>query len=102
MQRSIWECQCECGGTAQVDLSALQSGRTRSCGCLEAAGIRRHAENISVAVRDPQGRTYPSQQAAADARGVSHQRIHQLVNASRSGWERMVSDSDAPTSMHQT
>ena len=30
-----WECRCDCGGTAIVGQTALQSGHTRSCGCLQ-------------------------------------------------------------------
>lgn len=30
----IWECWCDCGGTAFVTTSNLVSGNTKSCGCL--------------------------------------------------------------------
>ena len=32
------ECQCICGNKTTVPVSALKSGKTRSCGCLEAEG----------------------------------------------------------------
>ncbi len=32
--RSVWLCDCKCGGTAEVTISALRKGDTRSCGCL--------------------------------------------------------------------
>ena len=32
--QSRWLCQCDCGGTAIVNLSNLQSGATKSCGCM--------------------------------------------------------------------
>lgn len=32
--RSVWLCTCSCGGTAEVTISALRKGDTRSCGCL--------------------------------------------------------------------
>lgn len=37
-----WTCACACGGTKDVDGSALRSGRTKSCGCLikEAVAAR--------------------------------------------------------------
>ena len=37
-----WQCVCDCGGTAVVETYRLQSGNTRSCGCLhrEAAAER--------------------------------------------------------------
>lgn len=30
----IWECQCECGNIAYVSTNHLQTGNTKSCGCL--------------------------------------------------------------------
>ena len=33
--RARWLCQCSCGNTTTVDLCALQSGATQSCGCLQ-------------------------------------------------------------------
>lgn len=32
----LWECLCECGGTALTTSSKLKSGHTRSCGCILA------------------------------------------------------------------
>lgn len=32
--RAIWNCQCDCGGTAVVTGASLRSGNTKSCGCL--------------------------------------------------------------------
>jgi hypothetical protein len=32
--RAVWSCTCKCGGTAEVTVSALRKGDTRSCGCL--------------------------------------------------------------------
>ena len=31
---SLWECLCQCGGKAKVSGSGLNSGSTKSCGCL--------------------------------------------------------------------
>lgn len=31
---AIWECKCSCGNTILVSQGQLQSGRTKSCGCL--------------------------------------------------------------------
>lgn len=31
-----WECQCDCGNTTVVGQTLLQSGKTKSCGCLQA------------------------------------------------------------------
>jgi hypothetical protein len=32
---ALWECECECGGTAIADSLKLRTGHTRSCGCLK-------------------------------------------------------------------
>lgn len=31
----VWRCRCDCGGTADVVVSCLGRGNTRSCGCLQ-------------------------------------------------------------------
>ncbi len=32
--RAVWLCDCKCGAQAEVTISALRKGFTRSCGCL--------------------------------------------------------------------
>lgn len=32
--RALWRCSCECGGECIVSSNCLQSGQTKSCGCL--------------------------------------------------------------------
>lgn len=32
-KHSIWSCKCDCGKTVDVDITALMSGNTKSCGC---------------------------------------------------------------------
>ena len=39
-RRVYWRCQCDCGRTTLVVADKLSSGKTRSCGCLMADGIR--------------------------------------------------------------
>lgn len=34
-QKSVWRCQCDCGNTVGVVAGSLNSGNTRSCGCLK-------------------------------------------------------------------
>lgn len=34
-KRSMWLCRCECGESCEVGISKLQSGWTKSCGCLQ-------------------------------------------------------------------
>ena len=35
-----WRCRCDCGNETVVGQTLLQSGKTRSCGCLQKAQIR--------------------------------------------------------------
>lgn len=39
--RSVWLCQCECGGTVSVVATSLRKGGTKSCGCLKLAQMER-------------------------------------------------------------
>ena len=38
-KHSVWECRCDCGQKTKVQLNALRTGRTKSCGCLKLAGV---------------------------------------------------------------
>lgn len=40
-----WKCLCDCGRETVVGQTLLQSGKTKSCGCLQAASI---AENLKL------------------------------------------------------
>ena len=48
-QRRRWECACACGNTTNVPTTALQSGNTRSCGCLFRDVARERARLLSEA-----------------------------------------------------
>ena len=37
----LWLCRCDCGKDVEVSLHGLTSGKTRSCGCLQAEAWRR-------------------------------------------------------------
>lgn len=43
---SIWLCQCSCGNTAKVRTSALNSGKTKSCGCLRGENTKGNTRNM--------------------------------------------------------
>lgn len=46
-----WQCKCDCGNTTVVGQTLLQSGKTRSCGCIQNAVIydnMRFVEGTSV------------------------------------------------------
>lgn len=36
--RVLWECVCDCGNTKKVSTISLQSGNTKSCGCMRSYG----------------------------------------------------------------
>jgi hypothetical protein len=55
--QALWELRCDCGKTATKIASAVRIGRTRSCGCLKAAGNRR-THGMRVSSDGKQGRTY--------------------------------------------
>ena len=38
----LWLCECDCGNTTELIGRALQSGNTRSCGCLHLEAARTH------------------------------------------------------------
>lgn len=38
--QSCWECQCDCGSVVRVSRRCLQSGHTKSCGCLLPEWLR--------------------------------------------------------------
>ena len=48
-----WKCRCDCGKVTVVGQTLLQSGKTKSCGCLQAASIMENlklCEGTSVAI----------------------------------------------------
>lgn len=42
--RALWKCECSCGGTCIVSGDTLNSGKTRSCGCLRQEASRRQGK----------------------------------------------------------
>ncbi len=44
----VWLCQCECGNTKEIIVSALTSGNTRSCGCLRNRPCRLYGDQAIV------------------------------------------------------
>jgi hypothetical protein len=46
-----WRCRCECGAETQVSTSKLNSGNTRSCGCLFTDMARERARLLCEANR---------------------------------------------------
>lgn len=42
-----WRCMCECGNETVVDISALTSGNTKSCGCGKYDGLKKYNDSQS-------------------------------------------------------
>lgn len=54
-----WECQCDCGKTTVVGQTLLQSGKTKSCGCLQSKIVTENMKFIdgtSVTMLENTGR----------------------------------------------
>lgn len=45
--RTYWFCECECGKTVPIRGDLLESGNTRSCGCLLIDSVTRHGHSNS-------------------------------------------------------
>lgn len=56
--KQMWDCICDCGEHSICSLSALQTGRKKSCGCLrkEKASARRFKHGCSQGCQGNQGR----------------------------------------------
>ena len=39
---SLWKCKCDCGNEKIIKIGSLQSGATKSCGCLRLEKVRTH------------------------------------------------------------
>ena len=39
---AIWLCDCDCGNTTEVSTKKLNSGNTKSCGCLQSEAHTTH------------------------------------------------------------
>jgi len=49
--KRLWECACDCGKTSRLLKRALQSGNTRSCGCLIGDTARTHGQSRTALYR---------------------------------------------------
>lgn len=55
-RQRVWRCLCECGNTTQVTTGSLNSGNTKSCGCLQkeasARTGKRNAKKVGEYLSD--------------------------------------------------
>lgn len=54
---SKWECLCECGNFTEVRTSALNNGKTKSCGCLRGENTKNNSRQ-SHPKKDLTGKTF--------------------------------------------
>lgn len=52
---SLWKCKCDCGNEKIIKTGSLQSGTTKSCGCLRLDKIRTHNKSNTRIYRIWQG-----------------------------------------------
>lgn len=50
-KRRMWKCLCDCGNGCEVDASKLNTGHTKSCGCLHREAISTHRSTYSPEYR---------------------------------------------------
>jgi hypothetical protein len=60
---AMWLCQCECGKSAIIRGSALTTGNTRSCGCLQKEAMRQGSHGQSRGEKGSGTPTYRSWQS---------------------------------------
>ena len=58
IEKSFWHCWCDCGCDAVVKTDALNSGKTRSCGCLIADTMRRRSLRHGHGTRKNRSKAY--------------------------------------------
>ena len=77
----LWLCDCECGNRKTVPGSALRSGKTLSCGCLQA-------ENARI-----MGLSHLGKESPAKTHGLSKTRIYKI-------WSGMIQRCNNPKREH--
>lgn len=87
----LWECECECGKTANVRGNDLRTSNTRSCGCLNVEAMREEGkknvgailetmvENTNIAILNDK----PTKRNKSGVKGV-------FWNKARGKWEARI------------
>lgn len=55
-KKYVWECRCDCGGTALIRIDSLTTGNTASCGCIATKTRRESALKLTAKQR---GKNHP-------------------------------------------
>lgn len=66
----LWECRCDCGNTALVQMDSLTSGTTRSCGCLNEDKLEKMREAAGYVEGTQLSRIRNIRPTAANSSGV--------------------------------
>lgn len=61
---AVWWCKCECGTERPVKATSLQTGRSRSCGCLHKEVVGAHARTRLRTVNTKHGKSRSREYAA--------------------------------------
>lgn len=69
-----WLCECECGGTAEVNSYTLTSGHTQSCGCLRSESVSKFEVFISNILND-NNVYYHKEFGFDDCKGVGNKKL---------------------------
>lgn len=69
-----WLCECECGGTAEVNSHTLTSGHTQSCGCLRSESVSKFEMFISK-ILDNNDIYYHREFGFDDCKGVGNKKL---------------------------
>lgn len=78
--KRLWECRCDCGGTAFAPSSDLNSGHTTSCGCNVSQHMKRVVTN-----------------RIANGENVRHGHCVEGFSATYQAWRNMINRCELPS-----
>jgi len=78
-QHRVWECICSCGKIKNIDTGSLNSGHTKSCGCLNLSKTGNLAYNYT-GYKDISGKKWNSIKNNAKVRGLEFEITKEFVS----------------------
>lgn len=70
-KKQYWKCACNCGNITIVDTTSLQSGHTKSCGCLQKENtIKSHMLNLTNQKFGKLIALYPNEELSKNVKGI--------------------------------